>query len=86
MSQTNRILTMREVADRLRCSVSTVKQHIARGRLAAINLGTANQKHYRVTESALADFLDSAPEPAAAFPRRIDPPIATTRFMRRLSS
>ena len=78
------ILTIQEVAERLRCSVSTVRQHITTGRLSAINLGTASHKHYRVSESSLAEFLDSPCEPAVALPRRTVEPIATTRFMKRL--
>ncbi len=61
-----RILTLAEVAERLRCSVSTVKLQIARGNLAAVNLGTASHRHYRVTEQALAEFLEVEREPVVA--------------------
>lgn len=84
MSDSGRILTMREVADRLRCSVSTVRMHIASGRLAAVNLGTAGHKHYRITESALADFLASAPQPVAALLRPSHLSISSSRIMKRL--
>ena len=79
------LLLLSEVAKRLRCSVSTVKQHIARGRIAAIDLGSGTRKHYRITESALKDFQNSAPEPAASLPRRTELSIhASSRFMKRL--
>lgn len=78
------VLTIAEVAHRLRCSVSTVRQHIARGRLAAVNLGTGGHKHYRITESALADFLQADPQPATALPSAANLSIASSRYMKRL--
>lgn len=78
------ILTIAEVANQLRCSVSTVRQHIACGRLAAIDLGTGSHKHYRITESAFAEFLQAAPELATALPPAPKLSINTSRFMKRL--
>ena len=81
---TGQILTLSEVAERLRCSVSTVRLHIDSGRLSAINLGTARHRHYRVSERALADFIDSEPQPISVVARVKDPGIVSKRLMRRL--
>lgn len=83
-SNAGQILTLQEVAQRLRCSVSTVKLHIATGRLSAINLGTASQRHYRITEKAYADFLEleSQSQAEPAMPKHKDPGIVSKRFMR----
>lgn len=79
------LLLLSEVAQRLRCSVSTVKQNIARGRITAIDLGSGTRKHYRITEAALVEFQNSSSEPAASLPRRTDLSIhASSRFMKRL--
>ncbi len=48
------LLTTKEVADKLRVHVKTVQEWIAKGELAAIDLGQG----YRITKSDLDAFLE----------------------------
>ena len=52
------MLTVEEVAERLRISTKTVKRLIQAGQLAAMKAGTAANSGYRVGEDALADFME----------------------------
>ena len=78
------VLTLQQVAEQLHCSPSLVRRHIAVGRLAAIDLGTASHHHYRITRQALDAFL-SAPT-AVAEKSSVTEPISLNhrRFMKRL--
>lgn len=78
----NRILTLREVAEELRCSTSTVRQLINRGQLAALNLGTASHKHYRVTREALDEYESTASETPKPMPRVKDAGIVSKSFLK----
>lgn len=78
------VLTLKEVAERLRCSPSTVRLLIDRGKLAAINLGTNSHRHYRVTEQSLDAFLDVDPIEAPSLPRLEKIDLQPKRFMKRL--
>jgi excisionase family DNA binding protein len=51
----SRLLLVAEVAERLRCSISMVYDHIAQGRLKAYKVG--GSKGYRVSEAQLEEFL-----------------------------
>ena len=57
----SRLLTVREIADRLRISVRAVFQHIAAGSLTRLKLG---HRTTRILESDLEEFIDNlrAPE------------------------
>jgi excisionase family DNA binding protein len=52
----DRLLLVSEIAERLRCSESTVYNHIAQSRLEAYCVGKS--KGYRVSEDQLQRFLD----------------------------
>ena len=49
------LLTVDQVADRLRCHRETVLRHVRTGQLRAARIG----KGYVVTESALATFIEA---------------------------
>lgn len=55
-----KMLTVREVAERLGCHPATVKRMIASGRLPAVRLA-GPRGHYRVSEDALATFVEARP-------------------------
>ena len=64
------MLTLREVAERLNCSLANVYALIEAGKLSAVCVG-ARGKGYRVSESALGVFLaenrvETAEEPPKA--------------------
>ena len=52
---TQTLLTVAEVAERLRCSLSGAYNHITTGRLKAYRVGS--KKGYRVDEESLQAFL-----------------------------
>lgn len=56
------VLTMKEVAERLKCSTSKVRSLIDNGKLKALDLGDENRHCYRVTEEQYAAFT-STPAP-----------------------
>jgi excisionase family DNA binding protein len=58
----DKLLTLREVADRLRISLSTVRRFIRQGKLPVVKVG--NQ--HRVEEGALQDFIDKGKGSALA--------------------
>ena len=78
------VLTLKEVAERLKCSPSTVRLLINSGKLAAINLGTESHRHYRVTEASLDAFLDVEPQATPTLPKFAKCELVTKRFMTRL--
>lgn len=51
------MLTIKEVAARLRLNPETVRLHIVSGELAAVKTGPGKTSRYRISEEALADFL-----------------------------
>jgi excisionase family DNA binding protein len=61
-----RLLTVREVAERLRSSPETVRRWLRQGKLRGFRLG-GTKLGYRVTESELdrflAEFADQIPSP-----------------------
>ena len=67
-------LTVAEVAELLSISPGSVRNHIHRGRLAAIDLNqdSGKRRRYRISEEGLADFV-----------RRMRLPTATSRKRRR---
>jgi excisionase family DNA binding protein len=84
MSDAKTVLTLQEVAERLKCPKTTVRLLIDRGKLAAINLGTSTHKRYRVTTQALDAFLDVEPVETPSLPRLEPIGLVTTRYMKRL--
>lgn len=52
------MLTFAEVCDELRMSPKTVRKLIVSGELTAFKAGTAQTSPYRITEEALADFIE----------------------------
>lgn len=53
------MMTVREVAQRLRCAVSTVYQLIEVGKLGAFHIGR-NRGAIRVSEEQLSEYLESS--------------------------
>jgi excisionase family DNA binding protein len=54
------LLTVREVADRLRVSERTIRKRVAGGELSALKLGPEQHAPIRISEGALVDFLRPA--------------------------
>ena len=52
-------LTTADVAERLGTPVRTVQDWIARGELVVVNLGSAKRPRWRLTEEAVADFIEA---------------------------
>lgn len=50
------LLTVDEIADRLRVSPQTVRRRIVMGELAAGNIGTAGRPEYRVRERDVREY------------------------------
>lgn len=67
-SDSDRLLTQRDVADRLGVSVSWVRQETRAGRLGSVTLGAAGRRLVRYTPDALAAFITDREQPAAAAP------------------
>lgn len=53
------VFTVEEVAERLRCSVPTVRHLLATGQLKGNNVGTAGRSHWRVSSAQLSDYLEA---------------------------
>lgn len=72
------LLTVKEVAERLRLSVSQVYALIGCGKLRCFRLSTGNQGAVRVSERQVEDFLAASESTPAASPpeglRHIRPP------------
>jgi excisionase family DNA binding protein len=66
------LLTVAEVAERLRCSQSMVYEHVAQGRLAAYRVGA--KKGYRFSEEQIEAFLE-----ASAIGKEPEPPFKHVR-------
>jgi excisionase family DNA binding protein len=62
-----RLLLVSEVAERLRCSASSVYSNIARGRLKCYRVGAGNGG-IRVTEEQIEAFLQSSETKPSATP------------------
>ena len=77
------VLTLSEVAEQLKCSPSTVRLLIDRGKLAALDLGTESRRHLRVTQQAVDAFLDVEPVEVPTLSKR-ESNIQIKRFMTRL--
>jgi len=58
------LLRIRQVADRLQVSVSTVRRLIGAGRLAVVNIGSGTYKIYRVPVADLEAFIDERKQPS----------------------
>ena len=57
--EAQKMFSLKEVAARLECHPATVRTMILNGSLKGIRIGAA-RGHYRVAETALADYLDRA--------------------------
>lgn len=59
------ILTLQEVAEYLRVSISTARCLLRTGKLKGINAGVATSKLWRVQKASLKEFIEqtNAPEP-----------------------
>jgi excisionase family DNA binding protein len=51
------MLTIKEVAERLRLDPETIRLRIVSGELAAVKTGNGKTSPYRISEEALDDFL-----------------------------
>ena len=58
------LLTLHEVAARLRVSVATVRRYIARGELSVVRLGGGSAAPIRVPEDAVEAFIRPHPQTA----------------------
>jgi excisionase family DNA binding protein len=76
------VFTIAEVAERLKCSQSTVYSLVDRGELAAINLGSSSRRTLRFTQESLAAYLQTKPVAAKSLPSREVADIRIARFMR----
>jgi excisionase family DNA binding protein len=52
------MLTARQVQERLGISRETLRKLIGDGQLAAVKLGAGRTSPYRISEEALADFIE----------------------------
>lgn len=52
------MLTIKEVAARLRLNPETVRLRIVAGDLAAVKTGPGKTSRYRISEEALAEFME----------------------------
>jgi excisionase family DNA binding protein len=66
MVEESELLTVREVADRLRVSIDTVRRYIRRGDIPVVRLGAGVAPPIRVRTEALADFIGESHDEAPA--------------------
>lgn len=52
-----KLLTIKQVAERLQLHPDTIKRMIRSGKLQAAKMGEAKNSHYRISELALTAFL-----------------------------
>jgi excisionase family DNA binding protein len=64
--ETVQAITVREAAEALSCSPTTVRNLIERNQLRAIRLSDGPRAHRRVLVESLSRFLHSGPEPTGS--------------------
>jgi excisionase family DNA binding protein len=76
------VLTIEQVAERLKCSPAAVRNLIASGQLRASNLGSRSRRYYRVTEESIDAFLGQpSPPPVPAPTLERSPTLVSLRFL-----
>lgn len=75
-----KLLTVRETAERLRCSEANVYALIERGDLTVVRIGPS--KGYRVTPDDLAAFIESRKESKRRADQRRPPPRPRLKHIR----
>jgi excisionase family DNA binding protein len=64
--QSSRLLSLPQAAERLGCSVGTLRRRIRAGDLAAVRLGPSDRHPLRIDERALEDWVFGDPREKAS--------------------